>query len=298
VTEQAPATGAPRGRGGEVSDGVVPIAVREYGERSGRCVAVLHGGPGAPGSVASLARQLSDRFHVLEPLQRGSGAVPLTVAQHVDDLARVLPGRMPIVGWSWGAMLGLSFAVDHPDFVQSLVLIGCGTYDRSARATFASAMSRRLGADGRRRMAELRAAFEATSDPAMRDDLLAQLGALSMQAQSVALIEANTSDLVADARGHEETWNDVLRRQDADIEPQAFAAIRVPVLMIHGDDDPHPGVAIRETLRPFLPQLEYVGIARCGHLPWLEQDGREPCLRALRTWLRARAAVARTGSIP
>jgi pimeloyl-ACP methyl ester carboxylesterase len=56
--------------------------------------------------------------------------------------------------------------------------------------------------------------------------------------------------------------------------------------MIHGDDDPHPGVAIRETLRPFLPQLEYVGIARCGHLPWLEQEGRDPCLRALRTWLR------------
>jgi pimeloyl-ACP methyl ester carboxylesterase len=42
-----------------------------------------------------------------------------------------------------------------------------------------------------------------------------------------------------------------LRRQDDGIEPQAFAAITAPVLMIHGDDDPHPGVAIRETLRPF-----------------------------------------------
>jgi pimeloyl-ACP methyl ester carboxylesterase len=277
-----------------LSDGVVPIAVREYGERSAPCVAVLHGGPGAPGSVASLARQLSDRFHVLEPLQRRSDAVPLTVAQHVDDLARVLPGQMPIVGWSWGAMLALSFAVDHPDLAQSLVLIGCGTYDPSARATFASAMSHRLGTDGRRRMADLRAAFEATTDRATLDDLLAQQGALSMQAQSVALIEPNTSDLVADARGYEETWNDVLRRQDDGIEPQAFAAITAPVLMLHGDDDPHPGVAVRDTLRPFLPQLKYVGIARCGHLPWLEQDGREPCLRALRTWLRAAAELAKT----
>ena len=275
-----------------MSDGVVPIAVREYGAHSAPRVAVLHGGPGAPGSVALLARLLSDRFHVLEPLQRRSGPVPLTVAQHVDDLARVLPGRMPIVGWSWGAMLGLSFAVDHPDLVQSLVLIGCGTYDSSARATFASAMSRRLGTDGHRRMADLHAAYEATSNPAMRDDLLAERGALSAQAQSVALIEPNTSDLVPDARGHEETWKDVLRRQADGIEPQAFAAIRVPVLMLHGDDDPHPGVAICETLRPFLPQLEYVGIARCGHLPWLEQDGREPCLRALHTWLRAAAEVA------
>ena len=277
-----------------MSDGVGPIAVREYGAHSAPCVAVLHGGPGAPGSVASLARLLSDRFHVLEPLQRRSGAVPLTVAQHVHDLAHVLPGPMPIVGSSWGAMLALSFAVDHPDLVQSVVLIGCGTYDPSARATFASAMSLRLGTDGHRRMADLRTAFEATSDPATRDDLLAERGALSAQAQSVALIEPNTSDLVADARGHEETWNDVLRRQDDGIEPQAFAAIAAPVLMIHGDDDPHPGVAIRETLRPFLPRLEYVGIARCGHLPWLEQDGREPCLCALRTWLRAAAEAAKT----
>jgi pimeloyl-ACP methyl ester carboxylesterase len=107
-------------------------------------------------------------------------------------------------------------------------------------------MSRRLGADGRRRMAELHAALEATSDPGARDDLLAQRGALATQAQSVALIEPNKSDLSADALGHEETWNDVLRRQDEGIEPRAFAAIATPVLMIHGDDDPHPGAAIRD----------------------------------------------------
>jgi pimeloyl-ACP methyl ester carboxylesterase len=193
-------------------------------------------------------------------------------------------------------MLALSFAVDHPDLVESLVLIGCGTYDPSARATYAAAMSRRLGTDGRRRMADLQAVFEATSDRGARDDLLAQRGALATQAQSVALIEPNESDLVADALGHKETWNDVLRRQDDSIEPRAFAAITTPVLMIHGDDDPHPGVAIRETLRPFLPQLEYVGLARCGHLPWLEQDGREPFLRALRAWLSARGRTT-SGSL-
>jgi hypothetical protein len=63
MTEQAPATGT-AARGGAVSDGVGPIAVREYGAHSAPCVALLHGGPGVPGSVASLARLLSDRFHV------------------------------------------------------------------------------------------------------------------------------------------------------------------------------------------------------------------------------------------
>ena len=98
-----------------------PIEVRTYGD-VGPLVAVLHGGPGASGSVAGLARDLSEFATILEPLQRRSGQIPLTVAQHVADLAEVLPEPVIIVGWSWGAMLGLSFAATHPDLVRSLAL--------------------------------------------------------------------------------------------------------------------------------------------------------------------------------
>src|SRR5262249_14242758 len=126
---------------------------REYGASDVASVAVLHGGPRAPGSVASLARLLSDRFHVLEPSPRRSGTVALTVTQHVGDLAHVLPGWLPIVGWSWGAMLALSFAVDHPDLVQALALVGCGTYDPAARGTFTSAKRSNRGPGSRRSQA-------------------------------------------------------------------------------------------------------------------------------------------------
>jgi pimeloyl-ACP methyl ester carboxylesterase len=94
------------------------IRVRRYGNR-GPNVVVLHGGPGSPGSAAGLARALADEFSVLEPLQRRSGMVPLTVSQHVEDLAAIAPTGSAIVGHSWGAMLGLSFAACFPDRVQS-----------------------------------------------------------------------------------------------------------------------------------------------------------------------------------
>jgi hypothetical protein len=45
---------------------------------------------------------------------------------------------------------------------------------------------------------------------------------------------------------------------------------------------------IRDTLLPHIPQLEYIGIPRCGHEPWRERHGREPFLAALRGWLRER----------
>lgn len=94
-----------------------------------------------------------------------------------------------------------------------------------------------------------------------------------------------TAELVVDAKGHEETWNDVLRRQAAGVEPRSFDAIEARVQMLHGEGDPHPGPMIRDSLLPHIPQLEYVELARCGHEPWRERHGREPFLAALRSWL-------------
>src|SRR5437870_2762236 len=137
--------------------GVLPkIDVRTYGVR-GPPVVVLHGGPGAPGSAAGLARSLGSQFRVLEPLQRRSGMVPLTVARHVVDLADVAPEDAAIVGWSWGAMLALSYAAAHPDRVRSLALVACGTYDEGSRVLYRKDRDARLGAEGRARTAALRA---------------------------------------------------------------------------------------------------------------------------------------------
>jgi pimeloyl-ACP methyl ester carboxylesterase len=45
---------------------------------------------------------------------------------------------------------------------------------------------------------------------------------------------------------------------------------------------------IRDSLTPYLPQLEYRELARCGHHPWLERHARETFFRIVREWLLAR----------
>lgn len=266
--------------------------MRRYGTE-GPPVAVLHGGPGAPGSAASLARDLADGFRVLEPRQRRAGGEPLTVARHVEDLAGVLPKGAALVGHSWGAMLALSFAAAHPGWACSLALIGCGTYHPAEREVLRGALERKLGPEGRRRLGEInRRIDDACSDEEL-DRLLGLLRDLMERVQGYEPVPGFRDPVEVDGRGHRETWADVLRLQAEGVEPAAFAAVTCPVLMLHGDEDPHPGPATYELLRRFIPQLQYQGFPRCGHRPWAERHAREPFLAALGEWLESGGAPGR-----
>jgi pimeloyl-ACP methyl ester carboxylesterase len=260
------------------------LRVRQYG-RPGRTAIVLHGGPGAPGSAGQLARALADSLYVLEPWQRYSSSVPLTVDQHVADLADVAsqytPSEKPaLVGESWGAMLALVFASRYPDRVSALVLIGCGTFDQRARARLQQALERRTTPELKARLADLEVEFP---DEAER---FAETHRLSDSIYTYCRA-AGTDDPIAqvDPKGHLESWTDMVRLQASGAFPAEFASIRCPVLMLHGTYDPHPGAMIRDSLEAYVPQLEYHEFDKCGHSPWVEEHARDLFLAKVRRWL-------------
>jgi hypothetical protein len=91
--------------------------------------------------------------------------------------------------------------------------------------------------------------MQRTIDERMNDEIRARLkcadqldqdGRLKASAEAITpiysydpLTFAHEEDKV-DARTHEETWDEMLRLQTEGIYPAAFAAIKVPVLMVHG----------------------------------------------------------------
>ncbi len=77
----------------------------------------------------------------------------------------------------------------------------------------------------------------------------------------------------------------MLRLQREGIYPAAFAAVKVPVLMVHGTFDPLPGRLIAKGLQPYLPQLDYRELERCGHYPWLEKAAADTFFSLIREWL-------------
>jgi pimeloyl-ACP methyl ester carboxylesterase len=244
-------------------------------------VIAVHGGPGAAGSMAPVARGLADSFRVVEPFQ---SVTSNTVAEHIADLREVVQlhcgdARPAIVGHSWGAMLALAYAAAHPESAGPLVVICSGTFGLAARARFTTNMKDRMDSGLRERFEHMDEEFP---DP---NERLATLGKLTLQLYSYDLDalewEADFGDKIAGA----ETWNDMVRLQNEDVYPASFLAIKTPVLMLHGDYDPHPGREICDSLRPYLPQLEYVELERCGHYPWIEKSQREDFFPMLKAWL-------------
>ena len=255
------------------------LKVRSYGTVGPRVI-VVHGGPGACGSMAPIARALADSFRVLEPFQSG---LATTVAEHVADLHEVIQSRSDtaapaLVGHSWGAMLSLAYAAAHPDKAGPIVLICSGTFDLASRNQLSTNMATRMNDDIRRRFDQV----DQLTDP---NERFRALGNLTMELYSHDLATTDQEIDESEPGSNSETWEDMVRQQGEGVYPAAFAAIKSPVLMLHGADDPHPGQMIRESLAPHIPQLEYREWQRCGHYPWLEKSTRDEFFSVLHNWI-------------
>jgi len=285
---------------------MILMRVRTYGDPPYR-VAVLHGGPGAAGEVAPVARELGKDMGVLEPLQTAT-----TVEGQVEELRRQLleyaQGPATLVGHSWGAWLAWIFAARHPDMVDRLVLVSSGVFEARYAEGLMEARKSRLAEAERVEVDRLLAQLQA-GDGTDRDALLARFGALMSRADGYDLLpddkpedgpedgsedgpENDRSDdppdaVRCDAAVFAGVWPQAARLR-AEGELLAMGrAIRCPVVAIHGDHDPSPAAGVREPLSTVLDVFTFILLPHCGHTPWRERQARDRFYRVLREVLAA-----------
>lgn len=242
---------------------------------SGPTVVVLHGGPGAHHDylLPGFDRLAHGRTLVYYD-QRGGGRspvgrdVPVGAQEHVHDLEALRDiwgeDRLHLLGYSWGALLAMLYAVAHPDRVASLALVSPAPAAQRERAGYEATLAARNATPALR--AE-RAALQA-SDLRQRDLAEYNRRLFTLAVAGYFHDPARAGELTpfrVTGRTQQAVWDSL--GDDFDLRP-ALRALSVPAIVLHGDDDPIPMESARATAQAL--HAELVPIAGAGHVPYVE----------------------------
>ena len=256
--------------------------LRKYGPPPFK-VAVLHGGPGGPGYMAPVARELSAERGLLEPLQTAD-----SLEGQVEELRTVLADHadLPItlVGSSWGAMLGFIFSARFPDLVQKLIMIGSPVFEESYAAKI---QETRFGRLDKQEKQEARSLAKVLGDSTQPDKAtpFARLARLFTKADAYDPITLDIEVLEHQYHVYQRVWGNALELRRSGSLLELGARIRCPVVAIHGDYDPHPAEGVEKPMAAIVKHSRFILLKNCGHLPWIERGARDTFYAVLRAEL-------------
>jgi len=246
--------------------------MRIYGKAPFR-VAVIHGGPGAPGEMAPVARELAKNRGVLEPIQTAS-----TLQGQIVELETILKrnGHLPVtlIGHSWGAMLSFIFTAQHPPLVKKLILISSGVFeDKYAERITDTRLSRLTEEE----IIAVDSLSRTLDDPNARhkNRVFAELGNYMSRADSFDPLPCEGEIIECQYDVYRSVWKDAQEMRTSGRLLALGRQIHCPVLAIHGDYDPHPAAGVRTPLSGVLKDFTFILLEKCGHRPWLERAARD-----------------------
>lgn len=232
-------------------------------------VVVLHGGPGAHHDyLLPQYDELAERRRLLYYDQRGGGRspvprdVPVGWREHVADLdalrERWRIDRLTLLGYSWGGLLTLLYAAQHPGSVERLALVAPAPITRARRDEFERGLAQRM-ADPK--LLEARRALQ-RSDLKERDPEAYQRRAFELAVAGYFHDRTKVHDLSqfrVTERTQREVWDSL---GDYDLRA-ALAHVHVPTLVIQGRDDALPVEGAHEIAAAL--DAELVLIEESGH---------------------------------
>jgi proline iminopeptidase len=238
-------------------------------------VVVLHGGPGAhhdyllPG-FDTLANGRTLVYYD----QRGGGQsavgrdVPVGALEQVHDLEALRDvwglEQMHLLGYSWGALLAMLYAIEYPHRVASLALVSPAPAAASERPGYETKLA------ARNNTPELKAARAALQSSDLRQKDLEAYGrrlfelAVSGYFHDPARARELTAFRVT-GRTQQAVWDSL--GTEYDLRP-ALRKLKVPAMVLHGDDDPIPLNTARATAEAL--GAEFVVLPHAGHVPYVE----------------------------
>jgi pimeloyl-ACP methyl ester carboxylesterase len=246
-------------------------------------IAVVHGGPGAAGEMAPVARELAGDWNVLEPMQTA-----LSVDAQAEELAEVLRdyGDLPIIliGFSWGAWLSYIMTAHYPSLVKKLIFVGTPPFEN--RYAF-HVLENRLARLDVHEQKEYHSILKglSVSDDRGENHFLNRLAELTRKTDTLQPIENGPAEPGKDkynGAAFTAVWEQAVELRRSGVLLDLADKIQCPVTAIHGDYDPHPAEGVEKPLSTRIKDFRFILLERCGHKPWIERHARDKFFQILK----------------
>jgi pimeloyl-ACP methyl ester carboxylesterase len=230
---------------------------------------LLHGGGSRAQTFEEMVPILSRRFRVYTPDMRGFGETVRPPAPRLShelwrtDLLHFLDAfgldRVVLGGWSLGGGVSLNFAINHPDRVSRLILIG--------------AMSPRMPSSDRSGFQRRRQLIERGATP---EEIVKETFEFTRKAFSPHTLEHRPQAVEAlrqeHLRNNPAAYLEMLEANEQRPKiADRLGEIRCPTLIIAGEHDGRTPVAMSEDLNKAIPGSLMKIIPDCGHFYSYEQ---------------------------
>ena len=246
--------------------------LRTYGKAPFK-VAVIHGGPGAAGEMAPVARELASGWGVLEPLQTAA-----SLEGQIEELKTVLENNadfpITLIGFSWGAWLSFMFAANYPAIVRKLILIGSGSFQEKYGASIRDTRLNRLSEEEK---TEAKSLMEVLDNAAAKDRSQAfmRIGTLFSKTDAYDPMMHEPEEIDCKVDIFQRVWKDATQLRRSGKLLELGKHIKCPTVAIHGDHDPHPPEGVQKPLSAILKSFQFILLKKCGHKPWIERQARD-----------------------
>jgi pimeloyl-ACP methyl ester carboxylesterase len=259
--------------------------LRKYGNKP-FTVAVIHGGPGAPGGMAPVARELSVVCGTLEPLQTAA-----SIAGQLQELRAALQeyADLPLilVGHSWGAWLSFILAADYPMMIKKLILVSSGPFEvKYAEKIMETRLNRLTEAERVRAQALMKSLNGLTMKD--KNETIAEFGKLMSKTDSFDPLPCIGEEKELEYQGniYQSVWQEASKLRQSGELLHLGRQIQCPVIAIHGDYDPHPFEGVEKPLSQIVRDFRFILLKNCGHEPWIERAAKDKFYEIIKEELR------------
>lgn len=252
---------------------------RIYGSSEVRMV-LIHGGPGARGSLRDLAKTLSQHFSVVEIDQ-----FSLTIDKLIEDMHNIIhklcKRKIILLGHSWGAWLIALYADRHPEMVEQLILVGSGPFESRYLKEFHQKRLSRLSRSQKLEYDKLLTQLNSDSNQ-NRNSTMSKFGSLMERVDSYQYFDQTAKYIgEADFESFNAIWSEASKLRESGELIDTVKRIDIPINIVQGDHDSHGINGILEPFRSHQIKSNNFTIERCGHYPWRERYGRERFLNII-----------------